>query len=197
MTLAIIHPMEIEPGRHSGWLSAPPPSLTSHQKFWLTRPGALTSGLRQLGNVDLRVIREKVAGLHADEAWMLARAPSSPIWLREICMAIDGTDSVFARSFTPLAASHALWQGMRRLRTRPLADMLYHDPQITRSRFFVSRLHRQHPLYRTMQVHLGEACPAPQAILARCSVFWRLGEPLLVAEAFLPAFWQIAGARRP
>ena len=189
--------MELVPCRHSGWLSAPPPSLTSHQKFWLLRPGALTAGLRQVGQVDLRVIRETVDSLHTEEAWMLARAPHSEIWLREICMAIDGTDSVYARSFTPLAASHALWQGMRRLRTRPLADMLYHDPQITRSRFFVSRLHRQHPLYRTMQAHLGAACPAPQAVLARCSVFWRLGVPLLVAEAFLPAFWQLAGTGRP
>jgi len=189
--------MELVPSSHSGWQSAPPPSLTSSQKFWLLRPGALTGGLRQVGRVDLRVIREKTDGLHAEEAWMLARAPRSGIWLREICMAVNGTDSVYARSFTPLAASHALWQGMRRLRTRPLADMLYHDPQITRSRFFVSRLHRQHPLYRTMQKHLGDACPAPQAVLARCSVFWRLGQPLLVAEAFLPAFWRIAGTLRP
>lgn len=128
---------------------------------------------------------------------MLGKPQSSEIWLREICMAIDGTDSVFARSFTPLPASHALWQGMRRLRTRPLADMLYHDPQILRSRFFACRLHRQHPLYRAMQKHLGAACPAAPAILARCSVFWRLGQPLLVAEAFLPEFWEIAGGQRP
>lgn len=189
--------MELVPSRHSGWLPAPPPSLTPHQKFWLFRPGALTAGLRRVGKVDLRVVREHVDGLRTEEAWMLARAPRSEIWLREICMAIDGTDSVFARSFTPLNASHALWQGMRRLRTRPLADMLYHDPQITRSQFFVCRLHRQHPMYRTMQKHLGAGCPAPAAILARCSVFLRLGQPLLVAEAFLPEFWELAGAARP
>lgn len=189
--------MELVPCRYSGWQPAPPPSLTSHQKFWLTRPGALTAGLRQLGHVDLRVVRERVDGLRPDEAWMIERAPRREIWLREICMAIDGTDSVFARSFTPLAASHALWQGMRRLRTRPLADMLYHDPQILRSPFFVCRLHRQHPLYRSMRLHLGEQCPPATDVLARCSTFHRLGQPLLVAEAFLPAFWDIAGATRP
>lgn len=189
--------MEITPSRHSGWHSAAPPSLASHQKFWLFRPGALTAGLRRLGRVDLRVEREKADGLHGAEAWMLARPARSEIWLREICMAIDGTDCVFARSFTPLAASHALWQGMRRLRTRPLADMLYHDPQIIRSPFFVCRLHRQHPLYRSMRLHLGAACPSPRSVLARCSVFWRLGQPLLVAEAFLPEFWEVAGVSRP
>lgn len=189
--------MELVPCSHSGWLSAPPPSLTSHQKYWLFRPGALTAGLRRLGPLELRVVRERVDGLRTEEAWMLARAPRSEIWLREICMSIGGSDCVYARSFTPLAASHALWQGMRRLRTRPLADMLYHDPQINRSRFFVCRLHRQHPLYRTMLQHLGAGCPDPNSIVARCSVFWRLGQPLLVAEAFLPEFWDIAGAGRP
>lgn len=189
--------MEITPCSNSGWQSAAPPSLTPHQKFWLFRPGALTAGLRRLGQVDLRVEREKTDGLHPQEAWMLARPARSAIWLREICMAIDGNDCVFARSFTPLPASHALWQGMRRLRTRPLADMLYHNPQIIRSAFFVCRLHRQHPLYRSLRRQLGEACPPPWSVLARCSVFWRLGQPLLVAEAFLPAFWETAGAARP
>lgn len=189
--------MEITPCRHSGWHTAAPPSLTSHQKFWLFRPNALTVGLRQLGRLKLRVERERVDSLHAQEAWMLRRPARSPIWLREICMSLDGVDCVFARSFTPLAASHALWQGVRRLRTRPLADMLYHDPQIMRSRFFVSRLHAQHPLYRAMLTALGSACPAPRLVLARSSVFWRQGQPLLVAEAFLPQFWEIAGPARP
>ena len=189
--------MELIPGRFSGWHAAPAASLTSHQKYWLLRPGALTNGLRALGEFNLRVARERVSSLRSDEAWMLARAPGSPIWLREICMGINGTDSVFARSFTPLHASHGLWQGMRRLRTRPLAEMLYHDPQITRSGFMVARLHGQHPIYRSMRFYFGSACPQPNRILARCSVFWRLGQPLLVAEAFLPAFWELAGNRRP
>ena len=188
--------MELTPSKHSGWHSAAPPSLDGDQKHWLFRPGALTAGLRQLGHVDLRVVREQSQGLCEAESWMLAREARSPIWLREVCMAIDGTDSVFARSFTPLAASHALWQGMRRLRTRPLADMLYHDAQITRSRFAVSRLRRQDPFYRAMHRHLGSACPSPNEVWARCSVFWRLGQPLLVAEAFLPDFWALANGRR-
>ncbi|HLT99523.1 MAG TPA: chorismate lyase [Burkholderiaceae bacterium] len=189
--------MEITPGRHSGWQVAAPPSLTSHQKFWLFRPNALTAGLRQLGEVKLRVVREKVDSLHPHEAWMLGRAARSEVWLREICMSINGTDCVFARSFTPLAASHGLWQGMRRLRTRPLADMLYHDSQILRSPFFVSRLKRQQPIYRSMQLHLQAQCPTPTSVLARCSIFWRQGQPLLVAEAFLPGFWEVAGTARP
>ena len=123
---------------------------------------------------------------------MLQRNPSSPVWIREIVMAINGTDSVFARSFTPLHASHGLWQGMRRLRTRPLADMLYHDAQITRSPFLACRLNDPNPLYRSAKSIFGSDCPASRSLLARCSVFWRKGQPLLVAECFLPDFWPLA-----
>lgn len=123
---------------------------------------------------------------------MLGRAVASPVWVREIIMSIDGVNSVFARSFTPLTCSHGLWQGMRRLQTRPLADMLYHDPQITRSRFLACRLRKQQPLYRSARHMLSAKCPPANAMLARCSVFWRQGQPLLVAECFLPEFWQLA-----
>src|SRR5690606_2336528 len=184
--------MQLNPPDHSNWLAAPSPSFSHQQKYWLFRPGALTAGLRKLGKVQLRVIREHADGLHPAEAWMLQRPPRQAIWVREIIMSIDGVNSVFARSFTPLQASHGLWQGMRRLRTRPLADMLYHDPQITRSRFFACRLTDQQPLYRSARLFFGAACPPATKILARCSVFWRLGQPLLVAECFLPEFWQLA-----
>lgn len=192
MTLAIIRFMQLIPPERSAWLSHPSPSLTPQQKYWLTRRGALTAGLRRLGQVQLRVVREKADGLSRAESWMLQRSPSSPVWVREIVMAINGTDSVFARSFTPLSASHGLWQGMRRLRTRPLADMLYHDPQITRSPFFACRLSEANPLYRSAQNIYGGDCPDARSMLARCSVFWRKGQPLLVAECFLPDFWPLA-----
>src|SRR3546814_1093615 len=99
----------------------------------------------------MTVIKEYSSGLSPQEAWMLGRAPRSPIRIREIKMSIDGVDSVVARSFTPLAASHSWWRGMRHLRSHPLADMLYHNAQITRSPFFVCRLKRQQPIYRTVR----------------------------------------------
>ncbi len=184
--------MELFPPYYSEWLASPSPSFSRQQKYWLFRPGALTTGLRTIGDVQLRVVREQPQGLHQTEAWMLKRKARSPVWLREIVMSVNGTISVFARSFTPLDASHGLWQGMRRLRSRPLADMLYHDPQITRSAFFACRLTDQHPIYRSARNLLGKQCPPANCMLARCSVFWRQGQPLLVAECFLPDFWALA-----
>jgi len=174
------------------WMAAPRPSLTLLQKYWLLRPGALTTGLRAQGDVTLRVLHEGVCGLTVQERWMLNQPAGSPIWVREIIMAVDGVDSVFARSFTPLRDAHGLWQGIRRLRTRPLADMLYHDPRILRSPFCVARLRRQDPAYQALLHNLPGSRPPPYAVLARCSVFSRQRRPLLVMECFLPSFWGFA-----
>ena len=191
MTLAIIEFMHPKPPQNSHWLNVATPSLSRSQKHWLFRPGALTAGLRQLGEVKLRVVREHATGLPTAEAWMLRRPHYSPIWVREIVMSINNIDSVFARSFTPLAASHSLWQGMRRLQTRPLADMLYNDPEIARSAFFACRLNQTDPMYRSARRVFSQPCPQTDKLLARCSVFQRRGQPLLVAECFLPQFWSL------
>lgn len=181
------------PASPLGWHAAPPPSLPAPHKAWLFRPGALTAGLRGLGAMDLRVLAEYAAGVPADEAHGMRLAPGTPVWVREIAMAVDGRDAVVARSLAPLTASHGVWQGVRRLRTRPLADMLYHDRSIRRSPFACARLDFPLALRRTV---LGvDAGYAREALWARRSVFWRAGQPLLVAECFVPGFWRdILGA---
>lgn len=171
-----------------GWRPVPPPSLSAAHKAWLFRPGALTAGLRALGRMQLRVLAEYAAGAPADEAHGMRLAPGTPVWVREIAMSVDGRDAVVARSLTPLPASHGVWQNMRRLRTRPLADMLYHDRTIRRSPFACARLAHPLALYRTV---LGvDADHARAPLWARRSVFWRHGQPLLVAECFVPGFWR-------
>lgn len=177
---------------HSPWTASPTPSFTQRQKSWLMRPGALTDGLRALGTLELRVLREFTAGLSRDEAHRLNLPINSPVWVREIVMHIDQEACVIARSLTPLEASHGVWQSMRRLRSRPLADILYHDRSITRSAFEVARVNRFIPIYKTNRDGIKHAVNmrTAQCLLARRSVFWKASYPLLVSECFLPAFWR-------
>jgi chorismate--pyruvate lyase len=192
MALAIIQDMKFPSSIKKPWHAQVHPSASPAQKYWLHRPGALTAGLRRLGLVHLDVVREYACRLNPQEAALIRKPPGTLAWVREVSMSVDGIRCVVARSFTPLAASHSVWQGIRRLRSRPLADMLYNDAQIQRSAFLSCRLHRGMSFFRSVE----RACkqdkePVPHAplILSRCSVFWRHGQPLLVAESFMPAFW--------
>lgn len=169
------------------WHDEPSPRLDGLRRAWLRQPGALTAGLRRLGRVELFVRRETVVPLPtswADEAGLSA---GTAVWWREILMTLDGLPGVQACSFTPWRASLGPWKAMRGLGRRPLADILYRDPRIVRSPFRFGRL---------LVAEAGGAWEAPgndARIEARHSVFARQGEPLLVAEYFLPAFWMLAG----
>ncbi|OZI35799.1 chorismate--pyruvate lyase [Bordetella genomosp. 1] len=187
-------PLHNSPPLAPGWLADCPPVCDALMRHWLTRPGALTAGLRQVGQVRLRVTGEYAEGARPDEARAMHIAPGTPVWVREVLMSVNGVDSVPARSLAPLAASHGAWQGMRRLSTRPLADMLYHDRTVTRSPFAVRRLAPPVPFFRAIAGWLApeHGAHAAQQLWARRSVFWRMGQPLLVAECFLPGFWPVA-----
>lgn len=175
------------------WRLAPRPASTSDQKDWVTRGGSLTAHLRMLGGVVVRVTREAVAQAWPDEHAALDIAPRAPVWVREVVLEVAGVPFVAAHSIAPLAASRGVWQAMRRLRTRPLAELLYSDGAVSRSALASARLTARHPLFAlACRVIPGEP---PKVLVARRSVFVREGAPLMVTECMLPALWECLGQR--
>ncbi|CAB3721556.1 chorismate--pyruvate lyase family protein [Paraburkholderia rhynchosiae] len=169
------------------WRVAPLPGFSAVQKDWLTRGGSLTAHLRALGAVAVRVTREGVALPWADEHAALALRVRVPVWVREVVLSVDDVPFVAAHSVAPLAASVGVWQATRRLRTRPLAELLYSDSSVARSALVSRRVTERHPLYRLAAREVGGS--PPHVLVARRSVFERHGEPLMVTECFLPALW--------
>lgn len=169
------------------WRVAPLPGFSAAQKDWLTRGGSLTAHLRTLGAVAVRVTRESIALPWGDEAAALGVAPRAPVWVREVVLSVDGVPFVAAHSVTPRAASVGVWQATRRLRTRPLAELLYSDSSVARSSLVSRRVGARHPLYRLAAPEIDGM--RPHALVARRSVFERHGAPLMVTECMLPALW--------
>lgn len=176
------------------WRAARRPLSTFDQKDWLTRGGSLTAHLRALGNVRVRVTREAVDCAWPDECAALRVAPRTRVWVREVVLEVDGVPFVAAHSIAPLAASRGVWQAMRRLRTRPLAELLYADSTVARSVLVSTRLAPRHPLAALARREI--AGRVPRTLLARRSVFVRHGAPLMVTECMLPALWAQLDAQR-
>jgi chorismate lyase len=173
-------------GTHA-WRDRPLPTFTADQKDWLTRGGSLTAHLRELGDVTVEVTREAVGQPWRDEAAALDITPRTPVWIREVVLRVNGVAFVAAHSVVPLDASSGVWQAMRRLRTRPLAELLYSDSSVWRSPLTSRRIDARDPLYRLAARQIPR--DKTHAFVARRSVFVRLGEPLMVTECFLPALW--------
>lgn len=169
------------------WRAAQRPVLTFDQKDWLSRGGSLTAHLRTLGVVRVRVTREAVDCAWPDECAALRVSPRTRVWVREVVLEVDGVPFVAAHSIAPLAESRGVWQAMRRLRTRPLAELLYADSTVARSVLVSTRLALRHPLAVLARRQIEGR--VPHGLLARRSVFLRHGAPLMVTECMLPALW--------
>ncbi|WJF91677.1 chorismate lyase [Paraburkholderia bonniea] len=169
------------------WRVAPLPGFSPAQKDWLTRGGSLTAHLRELGRVSVCVTREAVAQPWPDEAAALALTLRAPVWVREVVLAVDDVPFVAAHSIVPLPSSMGVWQAIRRLHTRPLAELLYSDRSVTRSPLVSRRLTMLHPLHRLASRTMAGS--GQQTLVARRSVFERYGAPLMVSECLLPALW--------
>jgi chorismate lyase len=165
----------------SHWRITPPPSLSDTQKDWLTRGGSLTAHLRTLGAVTVEVTREAVDTAWRDEYKALGATPRTPMWTREVALKVDGVPMVVAHSIVALEHSTGVWQSMRRLRTRPLAELLYSDSSVSRSVLVNRRITARHPLH-----HLADT---RSTLVARRSVFERHGASLMVTECMLDALW--------
>jgi chorismate lyase len=188
-------PIRFDPA-DAHWRVDPLPGFTPDQKDWLTRGGSLTAHLRTLGAVVVRVTREAVALPWDDEHHALRVAPRAPVWVREVVLSVDGVPFVAAHSIAPVAASTGVWQAMRRLRTRPLAELLYSDSSVARSPLVSRRLTARHPLFRLAAREIDEhKARCPHALVARRSVFERYEAPLMVTECMLPALWAHLAAR--
>lgn len=164
--------------------------LSPIQTHWLTRPGALTEGLRALGTIKLNVNREYVDTLGADEAVLVQGQPKATVWAREIIIKVDSVPCMVARSVCHLADASDAWREIRDLGVKPLAELLYHDPAVTRDPFFISFAHASLPIYAAVSYYLGQPAPVDTCV-ARSSVFWLAEKPLLVSECFLPEFWTL------
>jgi chorismate--pyruvate lyase len=184
-----VHARSISYNPASGsWRAAPIPGFTSLQKTWLTMGGSLTAHLRALGRVDVHVTREAVGLPWPDERDALGLASRERAWIREIVLAVDGVPYVAAHSVTPLDASLGVWQAVRRLCTRPLAELLYSNAGVIRSALSSRRINARHPLYDLAAARI--AGPLPYSLFARRSVFVKQQMPLMVTECMLPALWE-------
>jgi chorismate--pyruvate lyase len=107
--------------------------------------------------------------------------------VREVVLRVDGVPLVWARSVVAARATRGPWRALVGLGTRPLAELLFADPAVSRSPLRAEHWAHGSRWHRHAQAAWRTACAQawPTAgVQARSSVFWRQGVPLRVFEAF-------------
>jgi len=142
----------------------------------LLERGSLTRRLRRvLGNpIEVRVDRQGWAAPEPDEARLLGLAAGASALVREVTLLCRGRQQVAARTVIPRATLRGRHRRLARLGDRPLGDVLFATPGMSRGAMHIARLRA--------------AAPVP-ATWGRRSVFFLDDRPLLVYEFFLRDAW--------
>jgi len=169
-------------------------------QHWQRAPGSLSLRLAALGDrLEVQRLSQSVQPLLPGEARDLHLPAGTRALVREVVLRVDGQALVWARSVVPSRATRGPWRSLLGLGTRPLAELLFADPAVSRSALRPELWRRSSPWYRHVAAAWQAGCGQPwpgNLIVARSSVFWRHGMPLRVFEAFaaLPGSTGRAGA---
>ena len=172
------------------WLRCPPrATVPPRLRPWLTDPGSLTARIRaRCEGFSVRVLGQRLARVHRDEAAVLGLRAGELAWLREVVLEADGVAVVYARSILPRQNLLGGWSVFTGLGNRPLGAALFADPRIVRQPLHVARLDGRDRRYRRA---VRSAPAVGRSLWARRSVFLLAGRALLVCEVFLPDIVQL------
>ena len=170
------------------WHSQPLESL--HQQPpaallpWLLHPGSLTAALKHLSDnqFHVQILSQRWQRPDLDERRALDLRDRSRALIREVLLCGRGRPWVYARSVLPLRSLQGKSRYLRSLDSRPLGELLFSEPGISRGPIELNHL-RRNPYCQ-----LPELALETQNAWGRRSTFWLRDKPLLVAETFLSAF---------
>ena len=169
-----------------------------NRRRWLQAKGSLTARLRQHGSVQIAVIFQGLQRLYPEEAIALQCRFG---YIREVALLVHGVPAVWARSATSCAAVQGPWKSLKTLGSRPLAELLFNDRHVSRSRLQSHRIVRHGPTELGLRDSWRQAGAQGAADLlprrARSSLFFRHGKPLRVLEAFAPWIANLPQRCRP
>lgn len=150
------------------WQLSPPANI----RDWLLESGSLTTRLVSLseGHFRVELLRQYWAQPALEEARRLGMAIGRYALIREVALLGHDTPWVRARSVIPASSLQGAGQRLGRLGTRSLGHLLFRDPTLARGAIEIAQIQQPEGL-----------------VYARRSRFVYHGQPLLVAECFLPA----------
>lgn len=170
------------------WLSAAQlhPAPAPLLRDWLFDQGSLTRRLTALsaGRFAVQPLQQGWQVLRNDECAALLVPAGSLGWVREVFLLGAGQPWVFARSVAARSALEGSGLELGKLGSRSLGELLFSDRAFARGELQACR----YPA-----AWLPDAVRAEQ-LWGRRSCFRRDGLGVLVAEVFLPAFWDHAAA---
>lgn len=157
--------------------------LSGNLYSWLTETGSLTKRLRGIYSHDfgVKVLFHRWKPAFIDECKLLGLPPARYQLIREVLLHNNGRPLVLARTILPESTIKIAHRNLSHLGNRPLGEVIFAYPDLDRR---LRQFGRVDPVSWSPQ--LQSEVSLHQSIWGRRTVYAIHGEPLLVAEFFLP-----------
>lgn len=174
------HPSESNWQNYCHYINAQLPSST---KSWLLDSGSLTQRLIKASNNQFRVelISQSWQTPRLSEQILLGIPFREKAIVREVALLCMDQPWVFARSVIPASSMEGSIRRLRKLKNRPLGEMLFKDPTMKRDAFQLAAIDGNSD-------QIPESLRQPIPLWGRRSKFKLGNNPLMVSEIFLPNF---------
>ena len=176
--------------RRDPWLHHLPHSSGCDDYYdWLVHVGSLTARIRsRCSDFRVRLVTQRRIVPFGDERVPLGLRLGESAWVREVVLLCGDIPLVFAHTVLPVAHARGAWRLLAGLGTKPLGELLFTDPLISRQALRYARLDARFALQAQAQAATGVQS---DVLWARRSLFRRDGRAILVSEVFLPAILQL------
>lgn len=148
---------------------------------WVRDTASLTHRLRARGRFSVTPLEQGVRAPRADEAGLLELGSRRWALIREVLLQLDDEPVVYARSVLPLESLIGPNRRLAHMDRRSLGAELFRPPVARRRACWLARV---------PATALPADTRAREPVWGRQSLFLKRGQPLLVAEFFLPALWR-------
>jgi chorismate lyase len=155
--------------------------LSPCEQEWLFEPHSLTAKLKSRAqHFSVQVLSEQQFQLTPAQQQLLACKENTAL-NREVLLLCDEQPVVYAQSWLPSTVSGVKNQ-LHNMGERPLGDVIFQHPDLSRTDIEIARFDTQHPLQKLV-AHLNLP---QQTLLGRRSLFSLKNYKFLVCEVFLP-----------
>ncbi|NQZ10720.1 MAG: chorismate lyase [Algicola sp.] len=165
------------------WHREPAKHITNNLSGWLFEPGSLTQKLK-LNSASFRV---KILAKHQRELsegeLTLFGCQQQAVQVREVLLYCNEEPWVYAQTLMPLANVPKSVVKLTTLGEKPLGEVIFNEPGMTRSLIEVAEFDLQSPV-AMLAAEVDK--PPSHSLWARRSCFTVDGYSLLVAEVYLP-----------
>ena len=156
-------------------------------KYWLLDVKSLSYRISNIAKLEIIPVKARKNRVFSNEKKVFGYKKSEDLYLREVLIYANKIPIMYARTIFPVIHLRGFWRNIKKLKNKPLADIVFNKKKILRSNFkFRKPSYNDEFSKRIRRFSLKKT----KIIAIRESTFRNKNEKVLLTEVFFNSFDQ-------